>query len=203
MTDGHSDGKTPEEQVKQILQIYSILPGQKPDKQFNIPQRANSIQQAPSQQQPAPLENGASVEQQEQQRVLAQQGAQQQPPVQRHEQQPQLHAQQPQAQQQYAKEEPQVQQVEQQLASVDLNHSAPQAKSNNGYEPTTFTPYEANSAYPPPPAQKQSAQAQTQETNPPSKLLHSNPAPEPTRNDKLRRKDSETQEEDEFHDAHS
>jgi hypothetical protein len=46
-------------------------------------------------------------------------------------------------------------------------------------------------------------QSQTGEINPPSKLLHSNPAPEPTRDDKLRRKDSETQEEDEFHDAHS
>lgn len=197
-TDSYSDGKTAEEQVKQILQIHSILPGQKPDKQFSIPQRTNSIQQAPAQQQ----ENGASLEQQEQQRVLAQQGAQQQPPVQQHEQQPQLHAQPPQVQQQYAKEEPQVQQVQQQLASVDLNHSTPQAQANNGYEPIRFSPYQADSAYAPP-AQSQPAQAQTQETNPPSKLLHSNPAPEPTRDDKLRRKDSETQEEDEFHDAHS
>ncbi|KAL1602922.1 Oxysterol-binding protein OBPa [Nothophoma quercina] len=197
-TDSYSDGKTAEEQVKQILQIHSILPGQKPDKQFSIPQRTNSIQQAPAQQQ----ENGASLEQQEQQRVLAQQGAQQQPPVQQHEQQPQLHAQPPQVQQQYAKEEPQVQQVQQQLASVDLNHSTPQAQANNGYEPIRFSPYQADSAYAPP-AQTQPAQAQTQETNPPSKLLHSNPAPEPTRDDKLRRKDSETQEEDEFHDAHS
>jgi len=38
------DGKTPEEVVKQILQIYAILPGQKPDKQFNIPERTNTQQ---------------------------------------------------------------------------------------------------------------------------------------------------------------
>ena len=97
----------------------------------------------------------------------------------------------------------QVQQVQQQLASVDLNQSTSQTKSNNGYEPISFSPYQADSTYAPPPAKDQSAQSQTTETNPPSKLLHSNPAPEPTRDDKLRRKDSETQEEDEFHDAHS
>ncbi|KAF2623113.1 hypothetical protein BU25DRAFT_350846 [Macroventuria anomochaeta] len=190
------DGQTPEEQVKQILQIHAILPGQKPDKQFSIPHRNNSIQQTPSQQQPADQQqpaqsaNGASLEHPEQQRILAQEGAQQQPPVQLHKQQ-------------HAKQEPQVQQVQQQLASVELNQSTLQAKPNNGYEPISFSPYQPDSTYPPPPAQNQPEQSQTTETNPPSKLLHSNPAPEPTRDDKLRRKDSETQEEDEFHDAHS
>lgn len=96
-----------------------------------------------------------------------------------------------------------MQQVQQQLASVDLNQSAPQVSSSNGHEPIRFSPYQAEPAYAPPPAQDQPAQSQTTETNPPSKLLHSNPAPEPTREDKLQRKDSETQEEDEFHDAHS
>jgi hypothetical protein len=38
---------------------------------------------------------------------------------------------------------------------------------------------------------------------PPSKLLNSNPEPEPRRNDKLRRMDSETQESEEFVDAQS
>ena len=182
--------------MKQILQIHAILPGQKPDKQFNIPQRNNSIQQIPSQQQPAAQQqpaqsaNGASLEHSERQRILAQEGAQQQPPVQLYEQQ-------------HAKQEPQVQQVQQQLASVELNQSTLQTKSNNGYEPISFRPYQPDSAYSPPPAQKQPEQSQMTETNPPSKLLHSNPVPEPTRDDKLRRKDSETQEEDEFHDAHS
>jgi hypothetical protein len=161
------DGTSPEEQVKQILQIHSILPGQKPEKQFNIPQRNNSTQQTPAQQQPVQPEPTTLPQPQEQQRAPVQQ-------------------------------EPQVQQVQQQLAGVDLNHSAPQPKADNGYEPISFSPYQAESAYQPPPAQ-----SQTTETNPPSKLLHSNPAPEPTRDDKLRRKDSETQEDDEFHDAHS
>jgi hypothetical protein len=38
---------------------------------------------------------------------------------------------------------------------------------------------------------------------PASKLLNSNPEPEPSTHDKLRRKDSETQEDDEFVDAQS
>jgi hypothetical protein len=38
---------------------------------------------------------------------------------------------------------------------------------------------------------------------PPSKLLNSNPEPEPRRHDRLHRKDSETQEDDEFVDAQS
>ena len=188
-----SDAQTPEEQVKQILQIHAVLPGQKPEKQFSIPQRGESLsRQQTLEQPPAQYANGASLAQPEQQGVLAQQAAQSQPPVH-------------QETQQYAKQEPQVQQVQQQLASVDLNQTTPQARSSNGHEPISFSPYrpEGDSAYAPPPTQSQPAQGQTDEINPPSKLLHSNPAPEPTRDDKLRRKDSETQEEDEFHDAHS
>lgn len=91
-----------------------------------------------------------------------------------------------------------MQQVQQQLASVDLNQPASQAESSVDYKPISFSPYQPDSTYASPPAQ-----THTTEVNPPSKLLHSNPAPEPTRDDKLQRKDSETQEEDEFHDAHS
>lgn len=179
--------------MKQILQIHAVLPGQRPDKQFSIPQRGESLSRQQTQEQP-PVQavNGASLAQPEQQAKLAQQGAQQEYPTY---QEPQ----------QYAKQEPQVQQVQQQLASVDLNQTTSQARPSNGHEPISFSPYrpEGDSAYTPPPAQSQPAQGQTDEINPPSKLLHSNPAPEPTRDDKLRRKDSETQEEDEFHDAHS
>ncbi|KAF3050562.1 hypothetical protein E8E11_004729 [Didymella keratinophila] len=188
------DAKTPEEQAKQILQIHAVLPGQKPEKQFSIPQRGESLSRQQTQEQPpSQPANGASLAQPEQQGVLAQQGAQQQQPLTHQEPQ------------QYAKEEPQVQQVHQQLASVDLNQTTPQARSSNGHEPISFSPYrpEGDSAYAPPPTQSQTAQGQTDKINPPSKLLHSNPAPEPTRDDRLRRKDSETQEEDEFHDAHS
>jgi hypothetical protein len=182
------DGQTPEEQVKQILQIHAVLPGQKPEKQFSIPQRGESLSRQQTQEQPpAQPASGASLAQPGQQGVLAHQGAQQQPPIQRESQQ-------------YAEQEPQLRQVQQQLASVDLNQTTPQAGSSNGVKPISFSPYrpEGDSAYAPPPMQ-----SQTGEINPPSKLLHSNPAPEPTRDDKLRRKDSETQEEDEFHDAHS
>ncbi|KAF1930488.1 uncharacterized protein M421DRAFT_58969 [Didymella exigua CBS 183.55] len=188
------DGQTPEEKVKQILQIYAILPGQKPDKQFSIPQRGESLSRVQTlEDQPAQSADGAPLAQMEQRREVAQEGAQQPPSVQ-------------QDPQQYAEQEPQVQQVQQvqqQLASVDLDQSAPQAKPSAGHEPVSFSSPQANSEYAPPSAQKQPAQSQTTETNPPSKLLNSNPAPEPTREDKLQRKDSETQEEDEFHDAHS
>ncbi|KAJ4985611.1 oxysterol binding protein [Stagonosporopsis vannaccii] len=182
------DAQTPEEQVKQILQIHAVLPGQRPDRQFSIPQRNNSIPQGsaqPTAEQPAQSVNGASLEQPGQ-NVLAQQGAQQQPLLQQHVQQ-------------QAKQDPQVQQVQQQLASVDVNEPTPQARSNNGHESITFSPSQHESVS----IESQSSQSQTTETNPPSKLLHSNPSPEPSRDDKLRRKDSETQEEDEFHDAHS
>jgi len=36
------DGKTPEERTKQILQIATILPGQKPDRRFSIPSRRST-----------------------------------------------------------------------------------------------------------------------------------------------------------------
>lgn len=183
------DGHTPDEVTKQILQIHAVLPGQKPDKQFSIPQRNNSIQPADLEQTAQSI-NGASSTQLEREPTLAQQEAPQQPPVQQHEAQ-------------YAKQDPQVQQVQQQLASVDINQSPSQPKSSNEHTPISFSPYQADSAHASPPAQGKPVQNHTTETNPPSKLLNSNPASEPTREDRLRRKDSETQEEDEFHDAHS
>ena len=183
-TDIYSDGQTPDEVIKQILQIHAVIPGQKPDRQFNIPQRNNSIQQPADQQQTAQPTNGASSRQLEEESTLAQQESPQQPPVQ------QLEA-------QFAKQDPQVQQVQQQLASVDINQLPSQPKPSSEHTPISFSPYQADSV------QGQSVQNHTTETNPPSKLLNSNPASEPTRDDKLRRKDSETQEEDEFHDAHS
>ena len=42
-TDIYSDGQTPDEVIKQILQIHAVIPGQKPDRQFNIPQRNNTF----------------------------------------------------------------------------------------------------------------------------------------------------------------
>lgn len=48
-----------------------------------------------------------------------------------------------------------------------------------------------------------STQAKIEAELPPSKLLNSNPEPEPHGADKLHRKDSETQEDEEFVDAQS
>ncbi|KAF2679896.1 hypothetical protein K458DRAFT_421962 [Lentithecium fluviatile CBS 122367] len=42
------DGKTPDEQVKQILQIAAILPGQTPRRKFSIPSRSNSLERVPT-----------------------------------------------------------------------------------------------------------------------------------------------------------
>ncbi|KAF2875888.1 oxysterol binding protein [Massariosphaeria phaeospora] len=44
------DGKTPEEQVKQILQIAAILPGQTHSRQFAIPTRTNTPDRVPTHQ---------------------------------------------------------------------------------------------------------------------------------------------------------
>ncbi len=55
-----SDGRTPEEQVKQILQIAPILPGQTPDRRFSIPERhPRSEQVQPAQQQAQPSQQQA------------------------------------------------------------------------------------------------------------------------------------------------
>lgn len=42
-----SDGHTPEEQVKQILNIAAILPGQQPTRRFSIPERNHSLDKIP------------------------------------------------------------------------------------------------------------------------------------------------------------
>ena len=40
----HSDGRTPQEQVQQILNIAAILPGQTPERRFSIPERKTTGQ---------------------------------------------------------------------------------------------------------------------------------------------------------------
>jgi hypothetical protein len=177
-----SDGKTPEEQIKQILQIHAILPGQKPERQFDIPVRkseANPTQESTQPMGQVPTEPSA------------------QPLTQIPTEQPQT-----------VQTEPVVQHQQQ---SVGL--------PTNFDGPATHAPLSKNSSIPndpsnPPtiPFQKPKPvpesdispenREQISEELPPSKLLHSNPAPEP-RKDPLRRKDSETHEDDEFHDAQS
>ncbi|KAI4627145.1 uncharacterized protein J4E87_004487 [Alternaria ethzedia] len=180
------DGKTPDEVVKQILQIYAILPGQKPDKQFNIPSRASEahLPQAQGAVQPAEqVPVGQSAQSTETlQPVPSEPTSVQSRPVTQHEQQ-----------------------------SVGLpsnfdgtsthappfkNSSIPSNPSNPPMPPLE-KPYSQPSAISP-----ENREAFAKEL-PPSKLLNSNPEPEPRKDDLLRRTDSETQEDDEFHDAQS
>ncbi|RAR09254.1 potassium transport protein 1 [Stemphylium lycopersici] len=182
------DGKTPEEVVKQILQIYAILPGQKPDKQFNIPSRTSETHQAQTQEptepvEQAPTEQSAEPTEKVQPVPFEPTTVQSQPAVM------------PQHQQQ----------------SVGL--------PSNFDGTATHAPLSKHSSHPtdpsnPPtlPFQKPTSQPdiispENQERIakelPPSKLLNSNLAEEAQKDDLLRRKDSETLEDDEFHDAQS
>lgn len=171
-----SDGKTPEEVVKQILQIYAILPGQKPDKQFNIPSRTSSVHQAHAHESTQPIEQ-----------VPTEQSA-----VPSEHVEPAVTAQQ-----------------QQQSVGPPSNfdgttaHAPPLVHSSNSANPSNPQP---------PPPEKPASQLEVTSSEeqpkfaeelPPSKLLHSNPAKVASREDLLRRIDSETLEDEEFHDAQS
>lgn len=183
-----SDGKTPDEVVKQILQIYAILPGQKPDKQFNIPSRASEAHLPQAQEAVQPMEQtpvGQSAQSTETlQPVPSEPTSVQSQPV-------------------------GMTQHEQQSVGLPSNFDGT----------STHAPLSKNSSIPndpsnPPTLPFQKPQSQPTLISPenreviarelpPSKLLNSNPEPEPRKDDLLRRTDSETQEDDEFHDAQS
>lgn len=176
--------------VKQILQIHAILPGQKPERHFNIPVRSSTQQ---SSAEPTP------------QQSIPQQAVS------------------PQTVDQQSTSQQSVQPTPFQSAHVSTLQNPPQGvgHANNldgavNLEPTrsmakhTFSTDPSNPAVTPhgrgmsqPQNTSDSTQAQLEQELPASKLLNSNPAPEPRRDDKLRRKDSETQEDDEFVDAQS
>lgn len=182
-----SDGRTSEENVKQILQIHAILPGQKPDRQFSIPSRTDSFKltQAHTSQPTEPVQPVESS-----QTTLPIRSAQNESaPNAQPQPQPQL-SQQPLQQ------------------SID-----PNPISTSTHAPLSRTT-EVNASTNPPvyPFQKPEAQPadlapelkeKIARELPPSKLLHSNPAPEPKNPHLLERKDSNTNEVDEFHDAQS
>ncbi|EDU43738.1 oxysterol binding protein [Pyrenophora tritici-repentis] len=175
------DGKTPEEVVKQILQIYAILPGQKPDRQFSIPSRTNEVQHAqtdgatqPTEQSVQPVEDIPST----------------------------------QSETTSVQSQPAVMSQQQQSVGLPTNFDgtsthAPLSKHssqpNDPSNPSTVPSQQAHSV----PDISPENQGKFAKELPPSKLLNSNPAREPRRNDLLRRLDSQTQEEDKFHDAHS
>ncbi|CAE7032030.1 hypothetical protein CFE70_004526 [Pyrenophora teres f. teres 0-1] len=180
------DGKTPEEVVKQILQIYAILPGQKPDRQFNIPSRTNDVQyaqidgsaqpteQVPTDQPVQPVEEVQSIKSEPT-------SVQSQPAVM--------------PQQQQSVGFPTNFDETSTHASLSKHSSQPNDPSN----PPTVPFQQAQSV----PDISPENQEKFAKELPPSKLLNSNPAREPRRDDLLRRLDSQTHEEDEFHDAHS
>ncbi|KAF1846218.1 uncharacterized protein K460DRAFT_367035 [Cucurbitaria berberidis CBS 394.84] len=170
------DGKTPEERIKQILQIHAILPGQKPDRQFNIPTRTGSIQPTHTQH---PAQSKAPAQ-----------------PAQPVPSEPQ----------------PLPQHQEQVISGLNnLNLDGPTAPRNS--LPKDIHANNSSSLnHPVLPSQKPKSpggditpetKAQIARELPPSKLLHSNPAPEPKDPNLLTRKDSETHEEQEFVDAQS
>jgi len=160
------DGKTPEDITKQILQIHAILPGQKPERQFNIPESAphennSQIPAQPVRSEPNPPHTTSSTS----------------API-----------------------------VDN---SINLDGAAP-LEPKRSFSRNTFPSDPSNPPLLPlgkprtqPAAISESTEAKVAKELPASKLLNSNPEPEPSTHDKLRRKDSETQEDDEFVDAQS
>ncbi|KAF1916560.1 hypothetical protein BDU57DRAFT_449403 [Ampelomyces quisqualis] len=182
------DGETPDDITKQILQIHAILPGQKPERQFDIPGRSarqyQSVQETP--QQPASQE------------LMTQDAA--------------LHdtTAQPTAQPFCSEPGPSPTAFTPISSdSINLDGSAP-LEPNRSLSKNTFPSNPSNPPLVPlekpgphPEVISDSTEAKIAKDLPPSKLLNSNPEPEPFRHDKLRRRDSETQEDDEFVDAQS
>ncbi|KAF2822618.1 hypothetical protein CC86DRAFT_396811 [Ophiobolus disseminans] len=190
------DAKSPEDVIKQILAIHAILPGQKPDRQFNIPVRTTQQQSAqpkePSAQQPVQPVTHQSAQpvqtQHEPTPFQSVQSLQSQQPVQS--QQPNQ-SQPPQHSQQDAS-------IPANLDGAILEPSRSLSKSKPSH-PSIIPMQHTRQTQEPPQHVKEKIAAEL----PPSTLLHSNPRPEARKDDLLRRKDSETQEDDEFHDAQS
>ncbi|KAF2273117.1 uncharacterized protein EI97DRAFT_384313 [Westerdykella ornata] len=152
------DGKTPQEQIKQILHIAAILPGQAPPRhQFNIPSRRSSIARSR-----ASLESirdthhvGPDPQQQPSQHTPAHNTAA--------------------------------------AAPVTIEGSTHPAAHPSSSDTATPEPHNLSLRH-----------EELLKAIPPSKLLHKNKHDEPVQGgDALKRVDSETRSEDEFHDAES
>jgi hypothetical protein len=205
-----SDGKTPDEVAKQILQIHAILPGQKPERQFNIPIRSSTQQtntesthqqSTPQQSAPQQAASQQSAPQQAapQEAVPAPVAAQQ--TVSQHVEQPTPFQPVPVS----AAQNPQegVGQRSNLEGAAFLEPSRSVAKNTFPNDPTNPSVIPRGKPKPQPDFISESTKAKLDDEMPPSKLLNSNPAAEPRRDDRLQRKDSETQEDDEFVDAQS
>jgi hypothetical protein len=197
----NSDGKTPEEQVEQILQIAAILPGQTPARKSNIPvrPRATSPEHISKPQQPA-IEAAKSQPELPQQSALKVAEPQTLPQTQPS-QQPTLEV---------AKSQTELPQPPDQTSSNLTELSDPVMPAQPQVPPPSNPVHGTHTTNLPPSAlleQKSVPETSTQESNhpfskelPPSKLLNSVKG-SPGDQNALRRYDSETQEVDEFHDA--
>ncbi|OAK94151.1 hypothetical protein IQ06DRAFT_353609 [Phaeosphaeriaceae sp. SRC1lsM3a] len=182
------DGKTPEDVVKQILQIHAILPGQKPERQFNIPVRSSSQHQ--------------SVQSQPQQPTNPEPTSQQ-PSVQAEPSQPAV---QPVLSDPSPVGQPLQQGIDNKInldGSASLEPDRSLAKNPFPSDPSNpaVTPHGKPKSQPD--IIRDSTREKIEAELPASKLLNSNPEAEPRRADMLHRKDSETQEDEEFVDAQS
>jgi hypothetical protein len=219
------DGKNPEEVVKQILQIHAILPGQKPDQQYNIPERTHTQESAQPTEtspqhrvppvvahqssQPIPHQPEPTAHQYEQPQQFQQHQQSQQPQqVQQSQQvqQPQQPLQSLQPQQSQQPHQPvQYQDIQQGVGNINLDGPAALEPSRSLTKKSVHMHAPDSSVL----SQRQGdnispeRKAQIAAELPPSTLLHSNPKQEARRNDRLHRTDSETQETDEFVDAQS
>jgi hypothetical protein len=224
-----SDAKSPDEIIQQILAIHAILPGQKPEHQFDLPSRPKAHEQSnqptehlstsqnptpqPSASQPSTLQQSAP------QSFVHQETVPQQSPIQSsapRESAPQLSSPQPPlsqpspqpSQAQSAQSQPGTFLQYSQSPVGNLDGSSTQAPSHSLVK-GTFASDPSNPSVVPhgkPMARpnddiSESMREQIARELPPSKLLNSNPEVEPHRNDTLRRKDSETLEVEEFVDA--
>ncbi|KAL5119379.1 Oxysterol-binding protein OBPa [Pleosporales sp. CAS-2024a] len=187
------DGKNSDEVVKQILQIYAILPGQKPDRQFNIPIRSNTQQQStepvtqePASQQSTPQPVPSAAPQDSPQQAVQPTPYQPVPvPV----AQPACES---------------VGQISNLDGSVSLEPDRSVAKKTFSSDPSNPAVIPVgNPTSQPDDSISDSTRATIAQELPASKLLNSNPEAEPRKDDRLSRTDSETQEDDEFVDAQS
>lgn len=169
------DGKSPQEQVKQILEIAAILPGQAPHRKFSIPalSRTNTND-------PAAAGNQAIQ---------------------------QTHQIKSNTQPEVSHSEPDLPQQKQQTFGdlIDLSDPTPNkdvdVNANNPKDPSHL-PLDKPKSQPENLNPEKKSQDEFSEDLPPSKLLNF-VRDEPGQGNSLKRTDTETEEEEQFHDAHS
>ncbi|KAJ4352247.1 Oxysterol-binding protein OBPa [Didymosphaeria variabile] len=168
------DGKTPQEQIKQVLEIAAILPGQAPHRKFSIPALSRTNTNDPAAagnhaiQQSHPIQSNTNPE--------------------------------------VSKSDPDLQQKQQTFGDlIDLSDPTPNkdidVNANNPNNPPQL-PLDKPKSQPENFIPEKKPQDEFAEDLPPSKLLNF-VQEEPGQGPALKRMDTETEEEEQFHDAHS